>query len=212
VVFALLIRIRLRNHSHIVTVDEKPVVLKWDSDDNNYISGSNFLKNPSNTPCAPCDQCDPKLLPTKQKSEVSISDDITSLEEETEKDPGFMRSHRAHRSQPTDLTENSFKPIVSVEDFFKVDPGNQSSALPDHSLEQSPCYPIIGSTTLYPIYNSICNNIRCPGILEHTILTILTTLTNATIRIKSFCRLQEYLLIYNICNGCYSSIKFKDGL
>ena len=34
-------------------------------------------------------------------------------------------------------------PIVSVEDFFS---SKHSLPLPDHSLEQSPCYPIIGST------------------------------------------------------------------
>jgi hypothetical protein len=49
-----------------------------------------------------------------------------------------------HRSQLTDNTpaENSSMPIVSVEDFFS---SKQSLPLPDHSLEQSPCYPIIGS-------------------------------------------------------------------
>ena len=36
-------------------------------------------------------------------------------------------------------------PIVSVEDFFRADPDKPSLPLPDHSLEQSPCYPIIGS-------------------------------------------------------------------
>jgi hypothetical protein len=32
--------------------------------------------------------------------------------------------------------------------------------------------------------SSYHSNTRCPGILEHTIPTILTTLTNATMRIK----------------------------
>ena len=59
-------------------------------------------------------------------------------------DPESERSDRAHRSQLTDNTpaENSFMPIVSVEDFFSI---KQSLQLPNHSLEQSPCYPIIGS-------------------------------------------------------------------
>jgi hypothetical protein len=59
-------------------------------------------------------------LLTEQKSEVSISDDISSVEEVTEKDPGFMRSHRAYRSQDSVPAENSFMPIVSVEDFFSI--------------------------------------------------------------------------------------------
>jgi hypothetical protein len=91
-------------------------------------------------------------LLTEQKSEVSISDDISSVGDgiNPEKDPGFMRSHRAHRSHRSQLTdntlpENSFIPIVVVEDFFETDIDKEFSPLPDHSLEQSPCYPIIGS-------------------------------------------------------------------
>ena len=59
---------RLRNHSHIFTVDEKSAVLKWVSDNNDCISDSHILKNSSNTgfstTCAPCDQCDPNFLLT----------------------------------------------------------------------------------------------------------------------------------------------------
>lgn len=44
-------------------------------------------------------------------------------------------------------TENSFTfmPIVSVEEFFENDPYKPYSALRSHSLEQSPCYPVIGA-------------------------------------------------------------------
>jgi len=43
-------------------------------------------------------------------------------------------------------TKNSFTfmPIVSVDEFFKDDPDKPYSALRNHPLEQSPCYPIIG--------------------------------------------------------------------
>jgi hypothetical protein len=49
-----------------------------------------------------------------------------------------------HGSQLSDNTpaQKPFMPIVSVEDFFS---SKQPLPLPDHSLEQSPCYPIIGS-------------------------------------------------------------------
>jgi hypothetical protein len=36
--------------------------------------------------------------------------------------------------------------IVSVEDFFNAD-----LPLPEHSFEQSPCYPIIGSKSRGPL-------------------------------------------------------------
>jgi hypothetical protein len=38
----------------------------------------------------------------------------------------------------------TFMPITSVDEFFKDDPKKPYSALRNHSLEQSPCYPIIG--------------------------------------------------------------------
>jgi hypothetical protein len=91
---------RLRNHSHIHTVGEKPVALKWVSDDS-----SSFLKNSCNTSlsttCAPCDQCDPNFLRT-EKIEDTISEGTGKVEEGTEKNPEpSIGSHRAHRSQLT---------------------------------------------------------------------------------------------------------------
>jgi hypothetical protein len=43
-------------------------------------------------------------------------------------------------------TKNSFTfiPVLSIDEFFKDDHDKPYSALPSHSLEQSPCYPIIG--------------------------------------------------------------------
>lgn len=44
------------------------------------------------------------------------------------------------------LVKNSFTfmPVVSIDEIFKDDPDKPYSALRSHSLEQSPCYPIIG--------------------------------------------------------------------
>src|ERR671938_551018 len=39
--------------------------------------------------------------------------------------------------------------IVSVEEFFYDDPNTPWKALPEHDLEQSPCYPIIGIRTYH---------------------------------------------------------------
>ena len=59
-------------------------------------------------------------------------------------DDSWEISSESIRSQLTP-TENSSMPIVSLEDFFKDNPDKQSLPLPNHSLEQSPCRPIIGS-------------------------------------------------------------------
>jgi hypothetical protein len=67
----------------------------------------------------------------------------TRADSSIKQNPESVGSHRAHRSQPTNNTpiEDSVMPIVSVEDFFS---SKESLQLPNHSLEQSPCYPIIG--------------------------------------------------------------------
>jgi hypothetical protein len=39
----------------------------------------------------------------------------------------------------------SFAPIIPVDEFFKDDYNKPYTALDNHSLEQSPCYPIIGA-------------------------------------------------------------------
>jgi hypothetical protein len=93
---------RLRNHSHIRIVNEKPVALKWVSDNNNYTS-QRHLEDSSNTvlttKCAPCDQCDPNPLHIA-KIQDTISEGMGKVEEGSEKeDSESMRSHRAHRSQ-----------------------------------------------------------------------------------------------------------------
>jgi replicative DNA helicase Mcm len=76
---------RLRNHSHIRIVNEKPVALKWVSDDNYTSRG--HLEDSSNTDltttCAPCDQCDPNNLRT-EKIEGTISEETGKVEEGTD--------------------------------------------------------------------------------------------------------------------------------
>jgi hypothetical protein len=76
-------------------------------------------------------------------------------------------SIRSHRLQliPGD---NSFTPIVSVEDFFS---SKQPLPLPQHSFEQSPCYPIIGSKSegSYTMYRKIHPKVRNTNLesIEH---------------------------------------------
>jgi hypothetical protein len=41
--------------------------------------------------------------------------------------------------------------IVSIEEFFYDDPNTPWKPLPKHSLEQSPCYPIIGMHNKYRV-------------------------------------------------------------
>ncbi|MFL6367142.1 MAG: hypothetical protein ACJ72T_01145 [Nitrososphaeraceae archaeon] len=40
-------------------------------------------------------------------------------------------------------TITKLEPIISVEEFFNDDPSLPYQSLPPHSLEQSPCYPVI---------------------------------------------------------------------
>jgi hypothetical protein len=75
----------------------------------------------------------------------------------------------------------TFKPVVSVDEFFKKDNDSKPySALHDHSLEESPCYPILGVrfTEKYTVYYcEICqpkfsngnkvSNIHLSGIEHH---------------------------------------------
>jgi hypothetical protein len=79
-------------------VDEKPVALKWASEDDIVKDSSNTN---SSTTCDPCDPCDPTSSQT-EKNPVSVPDGKSRAEGSTKKDPESIGSHRAHRSQLTD--------------------------------------------------------------------------------------------------------------
>jgi hypothetical protein len=112
---------RLRNHSHIRIVNEKPVALQWVSDDDIYTSQGHLVDSSNTvltTTCAPCDQCDPTYSQTEKNSEVSVPDGKSRAEGSTKKDPESIGSHRAHRSQLTDNnpTDNSSVPWLEGTD------------------------------------------------------------------------------------------------
>jgi hypothetical protein len=107
---------RLRNDTHIRTVNEKPVVLKWVSDDNVKDSSSTN----SSTTCAPCDQCDLGPSDTEKKSEVSISEGTGTVENNTKQNPESLGSHRAHRSQPTDNIPTDYSSVPALEGVDEV--------------------------------------------------------------------------------------------
>jgi len=84
--------------------------------------------------------------------------------------------HEQHNKQsPTSVTKRSLdknSPIISIDEFFKSD--NAYSALCNHSVEQSPCYPIIGakSVGIYTMYYcELCHHPRFENIhlssIEH---------------------------------------------
>jgi hypothetical protein len=51
----------------------------------------------------------------------------------------------ATEGMSTNMATMSYKPIVTVDEFFRDDTDKPYSPLPDHTLEQSPCRSIIGS-------------------------------------------------------------------
>ncbi len=82
------------------------------------------------------------------------------------------KSKHQLRKQETPIVVN-FRPIISVDNFFRDD-DKPYSALKNHSLEQSPCYPIINTKPfgVYTLYScDICRKRQVSSIdlspIEH---------------------------------------------
>jgi hypothetical protein len=74
---------------------------------------------------------------TCKKSQVSIHAEAYGY--------NFMQGIRPWSQLVRTKNSFTFMPVVSVDEFFKDDHDKPYSALRSHSLEQSPCYPIIGA-------------------------------------------------------------------
>src|SRR6266516_3978451 len=61
---------RLRNHSQIITVDQKPIVLKWENGSENASSVNDTIK------CDPCDPCDRDNHEKQKPSTISLDNHI----------------------------------------------------------------------------------------------------------------------------------------
>jgi hypothetical protein len=89
---------RLRNHSQIITMDQKPIVLKWKNMEDSS-SGNDTTK------CDPCDLCD--LIERTPESPITteqpnISSDIVDNTDANAVELGSHRSHMAHRAHSVD--------------------------------------------------------------------------------------------------------------
>jgi hypothetical protein len=73
-----------------------------------------------------------KNIQQTDKNKENIASQTSVKESET--------SHKVSKVSEVSQTSQSVSPIISVEDFFSND-----MPLPGHSIEESPCYPLIGS-------------------------------------------------------------------
>jgi MCM AAA-lid domain len=149
---------KLQSHSHIITVGERPIGFRWVKDSNNNNSNGTTIYDSSTKNDANIgdlnDLYDPTTLHKNQNKSIN-----------NEKSESEVRSHRSQRSSITDknhLDNSSINSRVQdsnkttnrnnnvndewrqiVQDFFYDDPYSSYQPLPPHSLEQSPCNPVI---------------------------------------------------------------------
>lgn len=71
--------------------------------------------------------------------------DKTSIDRESQVSIPSTVYEEGVRSWSQRVKPFNFVPIISVDDFFKDDYNKPYTALPSHSLEQSPAYPIVGA-------------------------------------------------------------------
>jgi DNA replicative helicase MCM subunit Mcm2 (Cdc46/Mcm family) len=124
----------LQNHNHIVQTSQKPIVFQWidtarDTDNNNLPSDLSDASDVSDTGLQGPDKNN-----SKEKDQENKNGSVESISDV---------SDTSDRKQKYWQSETAIS-YSDVEEFFKTD-DRQILSLPDHSLEQSPCYPIIDS-------------------------------------------------------------------
>jgi hypothetical protein len=125
----------LRQHTHIKVISQRPLALAWIREEE--IEESNMTINHLSDLA---DLADPGICEENKKL---VSDNKNDLETE--------RSDRSDRSDSRYINNNDFSSgkinlKTIVEDYFYDDPDSTYRPLPSHSLEQSPCYVVIGQT------------------------------------------------------------------
>ena len=135
---------RLRSHSHIVTVSEKPLVFRWTEEKKGSMldggeGGGGGVGSPL---CDICDACDTKLLGNEKNSEASVPDKGNKKEGDIKKDPEFRVSHISHASDRTVST-----PVTAAE-ATTTNPVNSKWSDNIHKREQdavllSPVKPVM---------------------------------------------------------------------
>jgi hypothetical protein len=125
----------LVNHSCIKQVKDKPVVLKWIKDAGTldstlFKTGGDDTKERSST--------------NGNASDGYDAYDTKKSHDNQHNSPGSLNKNSECMSVATSYTSYASYSKQKVEDFFHDNPSLSYKPLSQHSLEQSPCYPIIG--------------------------------------------------------------------
>ncbi|HEY7572869.1 MAG TPA: hypothetical protein VH796_16030 [Nitrososphaeraceae archaeon] len=124
----------LQNHDHIVQTSQKPIVFHWidterDKGNNTLLISDVSDASDTGLPGPDKNNSSERVQENKNGSLGSISD----------------TSDTSDRKQ-NQLQLSSSISYSNVEEFFRAD--KPFLSLTDHSLEESPCYPIIGSKSI----------------------------------------------------------------
>ena len=128
----------LLNHNSVRQVRQKPVVLEWINSDGNDGGG---VQNNNNH--ATDDNISSNSIQTSSYDVYDAYDAKKSPDNQCES-PGSLDKNSECRPVATSYTSYASDSKKKVEDFFHDNPSLVYKPLPPHSLEQSPCYPIIG--------------------------------------------------------------------
>jgi MCM AAA-lid domain len=161
----------LLNDSHIIQTNLKPVALQWTETGRERNTGSNSnlydAYDVYDTQRHTADENNSQDSRLEDNDNVLYSSD-NRLQEESSRTlknnsenlttPTSYASYTSYSGAsgvhsdtsvdinvPTGPNENIIQPIVSVEEFFYDNPDLPYVPLPEHTLKQSPCAPIIGS-------------------------------------------------------------------
>jgi MCM AAA-lid domain len=133
----------LRNdRSHIKEISQRPVVLLWITTESNI--KVNHLSDP--TDLADPGGCGENKKSSLEKDEKNENDSVGDRSDKSERSDSIYIS--SYDSSITTATQSSSlssipKPIVSVGEFFHDEQDVPYQPLSPHTLDQSPCYPII---------------------------------------------------------------------
>jgi hypothetical protein len=123
------------NHSRVKQVKDKPVVLKWIDDARTGANSLIFTKTEDNNK---------ESGSSNIVSDVYDAYDTKRSHDNQHKSLCSLNKNSECISAATSYTSYASYSNKKVEDFFYDNPSSPYKSLPPHSLEESPCYPVIG--------------------------------------------------------------------
>jgi hypothetical protein len=123
---------------HIDQVNQKPIALRWIT---NPKESNIKVNHPSDASKAGV--CDGNKKSLSNKEGKNKNESVSSTSDTS--DMRYICSEEPSSNTQSPLSIHTHTPIVTVQEFFRVHPDvpYEYQTLPPHSLEQSPCYPII---------------------------------------------------------------------